>query len=288
MNHQNAPKNSIQIQLAIVILFLLASVTLAVYLKYKAQSDNVINETQAQIPTHKFIEPITKMPFVQLEKSCYIMGSPSSDRWTEADERQHSVCLKQDIWMGQYEVSQAQWEQIMGESPAYKQLHPKHPITEVSWYDIQSFIQKLQQKTGQQFRLPTEAEWEYAVRANTTTRYYWGNELVKQQMNCYRHYCGDDIKGMAKVGEFPANPFGLYDMLGNVWEWTCSLYDKDYQGSEQQCINADVLKPNQRISIRGGSWASSTPRRLRSADRHRAYPNEKDVYTGFRLVWLKN
>ena len=114
-----------------------------------------------------------------------------------------------------------------GKDNYYKELgdaltDKNYPIVGISWNDAMAYTEWLSQQTGQQYRLPTEAEWEYATRAGTKMKYWWGNEISLNQANCSSYSCGDSFKYTASVGSFVANPFGLYDTIGNVWERTCS------------------------------------------------------------------
>jgi len=151
-------------------------------------------------------------------------------------------------------------------------------VEKVSWNGIQEFIRKLNNRTGRRFRLPTEAEWEYAARAGTQTFRYWGDGIGRNNANC--DGCGSrwDDSQTAPVGSFGPNAFGLFDMLGNVWEWTCSEYKKPYDGSEQKCA-VSVRK----YSLRGGSWDYG-PRYVRSANRGYVGPDARHAYLGFRLA----
>jgi formylglycine-generating enzyme required for sulfatase activity/tetratricopeptide (TPR) repeat protein len=127
--------------------------------------------------------------------------------------------------------------------------YENHPMIEVSWYGATAYAKWLSQQTGQQYRLPTEAQWEYAARAGTTTKYWWGNDIGSNKANCYSDSCGDSFEYTAPVGSFAPNQFGLYDTVGNVWEWTCSEYEDKYTGKEQRCV-----KSAGRFAARGGSW----------------------------------
>ncbi len=125
--------------------------------------------------------------------------------------------------------------------------YENHPVVTVSWYGATAYAQWLSQQTGKQYRLPTEAQWEYAARAGTTTKYWWGNQIGSNKANCDND-CGDRFDYTAPVGSFAPNPFGLYDTTGNVWEWTCSEYEDKYTGREQRCA-----KSADRFAVRGGS-----------------------------------
>jgi len=138
-----------------------------------------------------------------------------------------------------------------------------HPVINVSWHDAVAYTKWLSEQTGQQYRLPTEAEWEYAARVGTETYYLWGNKIDKTKAN----YNGN-IGNTSPVGDYDANPFGLYDTAGNVWEWTCSEYEEEYKGKELKCIEKNT---NSSLSIRGGSWNYGA-RYVRSADRYRDAP----------------
>jgi len=153
----------------------------------------------------------------------------------------------------------------------YKQMgsaltNENHPIVGVSWNDVTAYAEWLSEQTGQQYRLPTEAEWEYAARAGTKTKYWWGNEIGSNNANCWNSSCGDSFEYTAPVGSFEANPFGLFDVSGNLWEWTCSEYEKKYSGKEQYCLNKREGDGASLFVLRGGSW-SSDALRMRSAVR---------------------
>lgn len=157
-----------------------------------------------------------------------------------------------------------------------------HPIVGVSWYNAVAYADWLSQQTGKPYRLPTEAEWEYAARAGKKTKYWWGNKIGFKKANCSNRDCGDDFKYTAPVGSFASNPFQLYNTVGNVWEWTCSEYEDKYSGKEQQCKAKNDAK-NRRFVLRGGSWDNGA-RGGRSANRVWRRPYERGVSIGFRLA----
>jgi len=152
-----------------------------------------------------------------------------------------------------------------------------HPIVGVSWHDAVAYTKWLSNQTDNIYYLPTEAEWEYAARAGTETKYWWGNDIGKNRANC--DGCGSqwDNKQTAPVGSFSANKFGLYDTSGNVWEWTCSEKTDKYNGKEKNCINKNS---NKNRVLRGGSWYSY-PRYVRTAYRPGGTPDDRG---GFRVV----
>ena len=144
-----------------------------------------------------------------------------------------------------------------------------------------AYVEWLSTQTGEHYRLPTEAEWEYAARAGTDTQYWWGNEIGTNHANCIG--CGSqwDNKMTAPVGSFACNPFKLCDIVGNVWEWTCSEYEEKYTGKEQQCVKNDIN--SKKVVIRGGSWTDLE--RFASVEfRHRGNSLGYFNNIGFRLV----
>ncbi|MCX7068555.1 MAG: formylglycine-generating enzyme family protein [Methylococcales bacterium] len=164
------------------------------------------------------------------------------------------------------------------------------PVEQVSENDVQDFINKLNTQTGKSYRLPTEAEWEYAARAGTTTAFYTGDCINTQQANYdgssqdYNN-CGAKT-GVYKqttvaVGSYPANPWGLYDMAGNVYEWTCSAYFGNYDGSEKQCVSKNDVSTSR--VLRGGSWYNFA-RHARSAYRNYYTPDNRSSIIGFRFA----
>ena len=245
------------------------------------------------------------MKFRRIPSGSFRMGSPSSEEDRDDDETQHTVSVG-EFWLAETEVTQAQFSQFVRDSghrpqsesmgcwwytgskweesksrnwrsPGFSQLDSQ-PVVCVSWNDAVAYAKWLSRKTGKRFRLPTEAEWEYAARAGTTTARYWGESIGRNNANCRK--CGSrwDNQQTAPAGSFQPNAFGLHDMLGNVYEWTCSAYKKSYDGSEQECsVSAGYY------SLRGGSW-DFTPGRVRAASRYDGYPAGRYFTIGFRLA----
>lgn len=225
-----------------------------------------------------FTDSVTGMELVWIPGGCFQMGSNSGD----SDEKPvHKVCVD-GFWIGRYEVTQGQWQKIMGSNPSYFKRGSNYPVEEVSWNDCQEFIKKLNRQSGKNFHLPTEAEWEYAARGGRAGEKYSGGNYVGRVAN----YAGViKLKRLTHtVGGKAANGFGLYDMSGNVWEWCADWYGSSHYN------NSPVQNPqgpntgSYRVN-RGGSW-NSRPRHARSANRGRDGPGDRSWYLGFRLVSL--
>ena len=214
-----------------------------------------------------------KLDMVLIPAREFQMGSPESEKYHQDNALQHEVTLTKPFYMGKYEVTQEQWESVMGNNPSSRTKGAKLPVTNVSWEDCQEFIKKLNEKTSGGYRLPTEAEWEYACRAGTTTAYSYGDNLTKSDANID----GDSIKA---VGSYRPNAFGLYDMHGNVWEW-CN----DWYGSLQDGEVTDPKGAATGISrvLRGGSF-NNNESKARSSNRNNNTPTNRGTDLGFRLV----
>ena len=211
---------------------------------------------------------------VQIVGGCFQMGSPQSETGHESDEKQHQVCMK-DFEIGKYEVTQQQWQAVTGSNPSDVQGCADCPVEQVSWNDLQDYLRKLNQQTGKNYRLPTEAEWEYACRGGAVGEQYCGGDSPDR----LAWYNGNSGNKTHPVGQKAANGFGLYDMSGNVCEWTCSAYDKDYVGAEKICANNSTDDP---LAVRGGGWFDFPA--LRSAVRSRSAPANRGNDLGFRLA----
>jgi formylglycine-generating enzyme required for sulfatase activity len=227
------------------------------------------------------------MKFAWIPRGTFHMGSlPSEGGWD--DETQHRVTLTRGFWLGVYPVTQAQWCAVMGRNPSRPSRNQgdELPVINVSWDDCQEFCKTLTVRDGKLHRLPTEAEREYACRAGTTTPFSFGEVITTEQANYDGNHTygsgkrGENRREMTRVGIFPPNAWGLYDMHGNVREWCADWYGK--------YSNAAVRDPagpetgSDRV-IRGGSWNSS-PRRCRSAARGRQPPGDVRTNLGVRVV----
>jgi formylglycine-generating enzyme required for sulfatase activity len=185
-----------------------------------------------------------------------------------------------------YEVTLAEYNKFAeatGRTKHFYWRRGNRPVINVSWNDATAYTKWLSNQTGKNYRLPTEAEWEYAARAGTETKYWWGNEFDKNKANCGGHsgyYCRDSFTSRSPVGSFSANKFGLYDTSGNVSEWTCSEYEKQYNDEEKQCVTTGKV-----FAIRGGSW-DHRPVAVRSAVRSYNWPGFRRNWVGFRVSRL--
>ncbi|PHM09964.1 bifunctional serine/threonine-protein kinase/formylglycine-generating enzyme family protein, partial [Nostoc sp. 'Peltigera malacea cyanobiont' DB3992] len=234
------------------------------------------------------------LEMVQIPEGTFRMGSPEDETQREQDENpQHHVTV-QGFLMGKYEITQVQYQTITRTNPSRFQGE-NLPVENVSWDDALEFCQKLSQKTGKTYRLPSEAEWEYACRAGTTTPFYFGETITTDLVNYDGNFpYGSAPKGEYRqqttdVGKFPPNSFGLYDMHGNVWEWCIDVYNENYQGapadgSEWRTSDARLSSNYYNTKLlRGGSWIN--PARIcRSARRHRSDRDTRAVNVGFRVV----
>ena len=218
-----------------------------------------------------------KIELVLILAGKFMMGSPASEVGRKSDETQHEVTLSKPFYMGKYEVTQEQWQAVMGDNPSQIK-GSRLPVTNVSWNDIQDFIKKLNAKTNGGYRLPTEAEWEYACRAGTTSAYAFGDSITKSDVN----YDASQAQGSIKVvGSYKPNAFGLFDMHGNVWEW-CKDFKVDYP--EAALTDPQGQATGDRCVLRGGSF-NNEKSSVRSSNRYfdsQTYRGNKPF--GFRLA----
>ena len=229
------------------------------------------------------------LQMVEIPGGTFTMGSPSSEVGRNDNEGpQHEVTVS-SFFMGRYLVTQAQYQEIMGNNPANFKGNNR-PVEQVSWNDAVNFCQKLSQKTGRNYRLPSEAEWEYACRAGTTTPFYLGETIITDLAN-YNGTAvpyasapkGDNRNKTTQVGIFPPNAFGLYDMHGNVWEWCEDIFHESYEGAP---IDGSPWKNNNRSMnrvLRGGSWFHD-PGYCRSASRISDVPDKYNINIGLRVA----
>ncbi|MFC1626451.1 formylglycine-generating enzyme family protein [Pseudomonadota bacterium] len=255
------------------------------------------------------VEPLVNMSLVYIEPGKFIMGSPEDEIDHYSDEKQHEVEIKKGFWMGQYEVTFEQYDAFTKSTHRAKANdlnnwgRGDHPVIYVKWFYAHEFTKWLSKTTGHKYRLPTEAEWEYAARAGTSSAFSFGEHIAgmdnhsffkrlldsekegadaqRALIDQYAWYGENANQQTHPVGQKKPNPWGLYDMHGNVWEWTCSVYSETFDGSEQRCI--DKPKSNAKRSVRGGAW-SFYAKGMRSADRRFFEPVYRLPYIGFRVV----
>jgi len=220
------------------------------------------------------------LEMVWIPGGTFLMGSPENEEGRQEDEGPQTEVTLDGFWMGKYEVTQEQFEAITGDTPSSSEDY-NHPVETVSWFDAMGFCDELSYLTGDEYTLPTEAQWEYACRAGSTDIYYYGDD--PEELGSYSWYVDNSDGGHHTVGSRSPNEYGLYDMHGNVNEWCLSLYgeyenydDSDGRNSLDDATSARVL--------RGGSWGS-LPELCRSADRGKWNPEYRFTsYGGFRCV----
>ena len=269
---------------------------------YKAKSTRVTIEDGKTSTVNLALVVPSKAPKIGDEKTVggitfcwclpgqFTMGSPTSEAGREDDEGpQHKVQITKGFWLGKYEVTQSQWQSVMGSNPS-KSRGGHLPVEQVSWNDCQSFIRKLKTKEGgrHKFRLPTEAEWEYACRAGTTSVFHFGDYISTDQVNYNGNYpygtapIGVFRGGSTSVGSFPSNAWGFHDMHGNVYEWCADWYSDSYYSSSPRKDPKGPRSGAKHIG-RGGGWRDEA-RYCRSAERYGDPPEYSSGRLGFRLL----
>ena len=227
---------------------------------------------------------------VVVPAGAFVMGSPEDEKGRfESEGPQHGVTIAEPFAVGKTEVTFAEWDACVadggcdGYRPKDKWGRGSQPVIYVSWQDTRSYVKWLSDKTEKNYRLLSEAEWEYAARAGTTTRYWWGDDIGRNNANC--RGCGSewDNSQTAPVGKFPANAFGLHEVHGNVWEWVEDVLHEDYTGAPDDGSAWTEGGDQGRRVLRGGSWYYD-PRFLRSAFRFRINPVNRDYRVGFRVA----
>jgi formylglycine-generating enzyme required for sulfatase activity/tRNA A-37 threonylcarbamoyl transferase component Bud32 len=232
----------------------------------------------------KLITNSIGMKLVLIPAGELLMGSPDSDKDAAADEKpQHRVRIAWPFYLGMTEVTQGQYRKVMGQNPSRFQGADDLPVERVSADDATEFCAKLSAREGVSYRLPTEAEWEYACRAGSTTRYSFGDD--EASLGEVAWYNGNSGNRTHPVGQKPPNAWGLYDMHGNLREW-CAWYHKNYHGRSP---SADPLGPSQAAfrAARGGSW-DNDPQHCRSAVRRWRTPIRRPATEGFRVARVQS
>jgi formylglycine-generating enzyme required for sulfatase activity len=250
---------------------------------------NIINRENREAQTYD--ESLAKglvLPLVYIPAGSFTMGSPTSEVGRQDNEEPQRQVTVPAFWMGQYAVTQAQYQAIMGENPSHFKA-PNRPVEQVSWHQAAKFCQKLSKRTGLHYRLPSEAEWEYACRAGTTTPFHFGPTLTTDLANYNGHLTYGNgptryRRETLEVGHFSPNAFGLYEMHGNVREWCSDPWHDTYQGSPTGTQDWIQAGEADRCVLRGGSW-SYVPELCRSAYRDWGRPTLTRNDIGFRVVY---
>jgi formylglycine-generating enzyme required for sulfatase activity len=234
------------------------------------------------------------MKLARIRAGTFKMGSPKDEKDRNEDEDQHEVEISRTFYMGVYTVTQKQYMGVMGSNPSWfaatgggkdkvKGLSTDgFPVT-ASWHDAKKFCEKLsaldaEKKVGRRYRLPTEAEWEFACRAGTKTAFHYGETLSKEQANIYCGFLG----GTLKVGSYKPNAWGLYDMHGNVWQWCADRYAADHYRASSSKDPAGPKEGTSRV-VRGGCWLNE-PKHCRTSSRLWLPPTHTDSAVGFRVA----
>ncbi len=235
---------------------------------------------------------------VVIPAGSFFMGSPKDEPGYDPTEGPvHRVKIAQSFALGKYAVTFDEWDACVagggcnGFRPGDQGWgRGRRPVINVSWNDAQAYVQWLSKKSGKSYRLPSEAEWEYAARAGTNTPFYTGQTITTDQANFASDYNGDkkEFRGMTlPVGSFPPNPFGLYDMAGNVSQWVEDRWHGDYQGAPGDGSGWTTGDGNSARVRRGGSW-NFVSNSLRSAERDKDSPDCRDDIFTFRVARILN
>jgi formylglycine-generating enzyme required for sulfatase activity len=224
-----------------------------------------------------FRDPITGMDFVLIKGGCYQMGDDDGDR----EERPvHEVCVE-DFYLGVFEVTQGQWKAVHGRNPSKNKNGDRYPVEDLSWNDVQDFIKELNQKSGRYFRLPTEAEWEYAAREGGRKE-KWSGTNNESEIDAYAWYDNNSSRDTHPVGQKRPNALGLYDMTGNVWEWVGDWYDRSYYEESPRSNPGGPGRGSDRV-FRGGSYKDRA-KDIRTSKRDKKSNRRSDSTIGFRLA----
>ncbi len=236
---------------------------------------------------------VRALDMVLILPGTFMMGSTSDERGRSSDEGpQHSVTISEPFYISRFEITQAQWHAVMGTSPSYYDRGPNYPVEQVSWDDCQNFLTQLRSIDQAGYYLPTEAQWEYACRADTSTRFSFGNALECEDTDTYCEIMdqymwwegnnseGDNLFGTEQVGMKLPNAWGLYDMHGNVYEW-CRDWFGVYSSTSQE--NPTGPSSGLRKVLRGG-FAETQAKGCRSAARHGGTVSYKSRLAGFRII----
>ncbi len=295
-------------KLALIILWMI--LPSCAFFSKKADNSTAIDKYEKKMRSlaffpvsRSFVKPyvnISEVPFVSVKAGEFMMGSPGSEKGRDGDELRHRVILKKDFEISPIEVTQFQWFDLMGSNPSYfkeeRYCPGNHmerdgfsmcalfPVESISYKDVKEFLKAYNERAerkgeGYEYRLPTEAEWEFAARGGTTTAYSFGDNV--SDLKKYGWYSENSGGQTRVVATKDPNPLGLYDVHGNVWEWVEDWYKEDYPVGPLTDPRGPEGGSNR--VLRGGGWGYDA-RYLRSAYRNFNGPRVRHRHIGFRLV----
>ena len=245
--------------------------------------DLVVSKGPALVEETIMLPGDVPLVMVTLPTGSFMMGRYAGEQNSyEWESPQHQVTFAHSFAIGKYKVTQEQWQAVMGDNPSFFTGVPGRPVDTVSWNDAQAFITALNALGHGVFRLPSEAEWEYACRAGTTTRFFWGDDLQFTKVGTYSWYIVNSGTVTHPVGQKAANPWGLYDMTGDVWEWCQDWWHDDYTGAPTDGSAWESPAGSSRVG-RGGAW-NGYSELCRSAYRSYDFPENSADTIGFRLA----
>lgn len=251
-----------------------------------AKDSNI--ESITPLPPNTFRDPATGLDMIYVNAGCFLMGDSSGLGGPE-EKPVHEVCVD-NFYIGKYEVTQGQWKSVMGSNPSIHTVCGANcPVENVSWNEVQSFLSKLNTNktkvkiSSGQYRLPTEAEWEYSARSAGKSEQYSGGEILAD-VAWYYYFSGEDGYrwGTQPVGAKRPNGIGLFDMTGNVWEWTNDWFGSDFYASSPRKNPVGPVSGDRRV-LRGGGWRNGAYD-LRTSYRNYLKPDYRSDSVGFRLL----
>ena len=244
------------------------------------------NKTGAEPVARREFKDCPECPrLVALPRGAFTMGGSSID---QTEQPAHLVTVDKPFAIGKYEITVREWNACVEAGPCqptaqYARAHPKAPIRDVSWIDAQQYVKWLSTSTGATYRLPSEAEWEYAQRGGTATRYWWGDRMAPGKANC--NDCGPpwQIDAPAEAGSFAPNPNGLHDMNGSVWEWVQDCWHNSFSQAPGDAVAWQDQPACEARVVRGGAWRDPAPF-MAASTRASADPAARNSQHGFRVA----